>query len=94
MGIGAIGSVGSAYSSYRVSSVYGNPQSLKPVEKIGAEEEKSKPFAVLSKEPAKAVEEAADPKENQTMTVANDYQAEMERMMSGVRFSAESLMGA
>lgn len=91
MGIAPISSLGSMYPGYRVTSVRSNPNSLNPVEKIGEETKKSKPLAVLQKEQFSMPTIEEDPRENQTMTVMKDYQAEMQRMMSGVKFSAENI---
>ncbi|MCQ2521346.1 MAG: hypothetical protein MJ105_03115 [Lachnospiraceae bacterium] len=94
MAIAPISSLGSYFPGYRVSSVRSNPTSLRPVEKIGEETSKSNPLVVLQKENKTPEVPEKDPKENQTMTVADDYKEEMARMMSGVRFSAESIMTA
>ncbi len=94
MGIGGISGLSNVYSyypGYSVSSINANPVSLRRVERIGEDTEKSKPFAILKKDKIAPQVDAEKEPAKQTMTVANDYKNEMARMMSGVKFSAESL---
>ena len=91
MGIGAISGLGgmSMYgigSNYNIKSVYGNPKSLQPVEKIGEEDYTGNPFAVL--ENKNDAEEGVNAVK-QFKPV--DLQAASSQMMMGSRFLLEGI---
>lgn len=91
MGIGAISGFSgiSAISynpnNYKINSVYGNPKSVNPIEKIGKEDYTGNPFAILSKDNEK--EEEARVEVPKTF----NYDAAMSRMMQGSRYNADNI---
>lgn len=85
-GFGGISSVAAYNPNYKINSIYGNPKSLQPVEKVGEDDYSGNPFAVLSKKE----EEDYGPKPAERGASFN-FDAAMSRMMQGARYNAENI---
>lgn len=105
--VSAYGGMNAMLNSYKINSVYGNPKSMQPVGKIGEDNYSGNPFAVLSKnEDDQKIREqqskefdyvaALERAKSGLATAPSDDEgldilAEMERMMTGSRFSAATI---
>lgn len=91
MRIGAVGSYG--FSNYQISSVYGNPGSLRPIKKIGQDTVSGNTVAVLKKtEPVDNVEsDYSAVREKQRVNIPDDYQDIMAQMQSQTKLSAATI---